>query len=348
MGKIWVEVCLISARGLRRTSSLFKLQWYAVGWIDPNNKYCSRIDASGNANPVWKTKFSALVDNSESNFQDLALHVEVYSREPIFLRERLQGTATVVLKEFLDKYVKSSEVSKPVEEVGSFQLRGRNSDKPQGFVDVSIRISEEREEPSSYTGDGDGFKLMDHNNGIHMSNQYGMPQPPPTQFPLPPHRPPDIQPPPSSYYAHPKPPPGVYSNSSLGGPSYQSAGCPSYQSAVGPSYPPAGGLSYQLPRTPPPPPPPSNAGYIPTFLPRTDYLPPQSYINMPSGRGAGGGRGGGGGFGMGLGAGALAAGAVIFGDEFMSGFDVPSGFQDASLTSGFQDASLTVVADPPF
>ncbi|KAG5533642.1 hypothetical protein RHGRI_027733 [Rhododendron griersonianum] len=339
MGKIWVEVCLISARGLRRTSSLFKLQWYAVGWIDPNNKYCSRIDASGNANPVWKTKFSALVDTSESEFQDLALQVEVYSRDPIFLRERLQGTATVVLKEFLDKYVKSSEVSKPVEEVGSFQLRRRNSNKPQGFVDVSIRISEEREEPSSYTGNGDGFKLMDHNTNINISNQlYGMSQPPPPQFPLPPHRPPENQPPPSSNYAYPMPLPGAYSNSSLGGPSHQSAGGPSYQSVGGPSYPPAGGPSYQPPRTPPPPP--SNIGYLPTFLPRTDYLPP-SYINMPpSGRGGGTGGGGGGrGFGMGLGAGALAAGAVIFGDDYMSGFDVPA---------GFQDASLTIVTDPPF
>lgn len=39
------------------------------------------------------------------------------------------------------------------------------------------------------------------------------------------------------------------------------------------------------------------------------------------------GRGAGAGFGMGLGAGALAAGAMIFGDDFMSGFDIhdPSG-----------------------
>ncbi|CAK9183376.1 unnamed protein product [Ilex paraguariensis] len=71
--------------------------------------------------------------------------------------ERLQGTATVVMKEFLDKYMKNSEVSnsKPVEEVGSFQLRKRNSTKPQGFVDVSIRVSEERDEPSIY-----GMKLQ--------------------------------------------------------------------------------------------------------------------------------------------------------------------------------------------
>ncbi|CAK9183377.1 unnamed protein product [Ilex paraguariensis] len=41
---------------------------------------------------------------------------------------------------------------------------------------------------------------------------------------------------------------------------------------------------------------------------------------------------GGPGFGMGMGAGALAAGAVIFGDDFMSGFDFPGGYQNASLT----------------
>ena len=152
MGKLWVEVCLISARGLRRTSSVWKRQWFAVGWIDTNNKYCTRIDASGNANPVWKTKFSTVVDPSEPNFQDMALHVEVYSREPIFLRERLLGTTTVILKEFLEKYLKNSEVPKPVEEVGSFQLRKKNTNKPRGFVDISIRISEEREESSSYQG----------------------------------------------------------------------------------------------------------------------------------------------------------------------------------------------------
>ena len=112
--------------------------------------------------------------------------------------------------------------------------------------------------------------------------------------------------------------PTAYSNSSLGAP----------------SYPPAGGPSYQPPRTtPPPPPPPSNVGYIPTFLPRTDLSQP-TYFNMPPS-----GRGGGANFGVGLGAGALAAGAVIFGDDFMSGFNVPT---------GLQDASLTVTADPTF
>lgn len=100
--------------------------------------------------------------------------------------------------------------------------------------------------------------------------------------------------------------------------------------------------SYRPPRTPPPPPPPSNIGYIPTLLPRTDhYLSGTTYLNIPSSSAAAPpGRGGPGpGFAMGVGAGALAAGAVIFGDDFMSGFDIPA---------GLQDASLTISTDPPF
>ncbi|KAK4351207.1 hypothetical protein RND71_030520 [Anisodus tanguticus] len=258
MGKIWIEVCLISARGLRRTSALWKLQWYAVGWIDPNNKYCSKIDSSGNANPVWKTKFSMLVDISELNLQDLALHVEVYSREPIFLREKLMGTATVVLKEFLDKYNNKSEVSKPIEEVGSFQLRKKNSNKPLGFVDVSIRISEEREELSSQPGDKEGFKLVDNSSGFNMANAYK----PASAYPQPQSLTPSNQPQPNRQYAHPVPYPTNFSHPPVAGP--------------------AAGPSYQPPHAPPPPPPPppANVGYIPTFLPRTDIMPP-SYFNMP-------------------------------------------------------------------
>lgn len=166
MGKVWVEICLISARGLTKTSSLWKLQWFAVGWIDPNNKYCTKIDASGNTNPIWKTKFSALVDNADSRFDDLALNVEVYSRDPVFLKEKLQGTASVGLKEFLDKHKNNSETLRKVEEVGSFQLRKRNTNKPQGFVDVSIRISQETDESSSYEGMFLTFSRNANVNGV--------------------------------------------------------------------------------------------------------------------------------------------------------------------------------------
>ncbi|KAJ7965180.1 Calcium-dependent lipid-binding (CaLB domain) family protein [Quillaja saponaria] len=319
MGKIWVEVCLISARGLRRSSSLWKLQWFAVGWIDPNNKYCTKVDVSGNAKPVWKTKFATLVDDSKLNLQDLALHVEVYSREPLFLREKLQGSAAVVLKEFLAKQANDSEVPRlGAEEVGSYQLRKRNSNKPQGFIDISIRITEEKEEPSPSPGNNGRFMLKDRGNTINLPSASGQAYPP--QRPLAPTYQPENQLQTNAPYSQTMPFPPNYSSPPVDGPSYSSAAGP----------------GYQPPRTPPPPPPPSNVGYIPTFLPRNDGLS-QTYLNMPSSAAAPTQRGPG--FGMGLGAGALAAGAVIFGDDFMSGFDVPGNLQDPTL-----DISI----DPPF
>lgn len=332
MAKTRVEVCIISARGLRHSSSLWKLQWFVVGWINPDQKYCTKIDSSGSSNPTWKTKFSASIDESRSDLQGLALNIEVYSREPIFLRKKLHGTATVLLKEFFVKFSKNSErpVS-DVEEVGSFQLRKKKSGKARGFIDISVQISEEREGLPSYYGIGEGgFKLSDHNNGIggfklsdHKQEislpieDVSKPSYPHQPYPPPVRRTENYSyPDPSLSYGHPPPFPGNYHNPSAAGP------------------------SYHPPRTPPPPPPPSNVGFLPTFLPGPSQLPPSNYINLPSSNAAGAGqRAGGPGFGMGVGAGALAAGAMIFGDDFMSGFDFPS---------GLQGGSLTISADPPF
>ena len=144
---------MISAHGLQHSTTLWKRQWFAVGWIDPNSKYCTKVDASEDANPVWRTKFAIPVDDSAPNFQDLALNVELYSTEPIFLTEKLHGSATVVLREFLDKQVKNSEVSKTRhEEYRSYQLRKKKSGKPTGFIDISIRVHEEKKEPISHSG----------------------------------------------------------------------------------------------------------------------------------------------------------------------------------------------------
>lgn len=86
------------------------------------------------------------------------------------------------------------------------------------------------------------------------------------------------------------------------------------------------GPSYQPSQTPPPPPPPSNVGYISNYFPSQDHYR-HSYVNMQHSGAPPPGLGAGAGFGMGLGAGALAAGAMIFGDDFMSGFNIrdPSG-----------------------
>ncbi|KAH7654122.1 C2 domain-containing protein [Dioscorea alata] len=297
MGKILIEVCMISARGLPRSSSLWKRQWFAVAWIDPNNKFCSKIDSSGSSNPTWKTKFSITVDSMKTDPQQLSLTVEVYSRDPIFLREKLQGTATVMLKEFFTKFGKSTEPSRSgSEETGSYQLRKQKSGKPQGFVDIAVRVYEQSESGASYPGINEGISVAIEDGPVlaypnkpqpfpdnHFNNSY-----PNGSYP----------------HSHPQPPPSNYAN-----PQDSNAG-------------------YHRP-PPPPPPPPANTGFLPTLFPRANPLP-ESYVGMPASGSAG--RGSGPGFGMGLGAGALAAGAVIFGDDFMSGSSYPLNLDGSSLT----------------
>ncbi|PKI33896.1 uncharacterized protein LOC116189539 [Punica granatum] len=335
MGKIFVEVCLISARGLGRSSSLFwKTQWFAVGWIDPDDKYCTKIDAPANGNPVWRTKFSALVDDSRNaESKDVALRVEVYSRDPIFLREKLQGTATVVLREFLTKRRTS-------EETGSYQLRKRNSNKPRGFVDISIRVSEGGEDPNSFSaGYNGGLMLVDNENSITLappndaltsSTSYEPYPTGPTPLPLAAashlQRPnlhqskPEVE----LSYTHPTPIPPNFSNPSVGG--------PAYPRAIGPSYLPP----RPAPPMPLPPPPAGTYNYRPAYLPAE--FTNGTYFNMPSSAAGRGGRGPMG-YGAALGAGALGAGAVLLGDGLVSGYDMPL---------GFQDPSLIVSLDPPF
>lgn len=246
---------MISARGLRRRwPSLWRLQWFAVGWIDPDNKYCTRIDDSGNLNPVWKTKFlSPVLVDTRSSLEDmdanLALHVEVYSREPLFLRERLHGTATVTLKEFLTNNDSDPEFG--IERVGSFQLRkGGGSDKPRGLVDISIRISRESEEPTSYPGNEE-FELLGHENGITLSTREGATQGYQPPMPLPTLWQPINNPHISLPHAHMIP----QAANSFNVPSSR------------PSSSSVGGMSYHRPQIPPPS---SNLGYMPTFPPTAD------------------------------------------------------------------------------
>ncbi|XP_073224655.1 uncharacterized protein [Cicer arietinum] len=301
MGIIQVEFCLISAHGLHHSTSLWKRHWYAVGWIDHDSKYCTKVDDSGNANPVWRTKFAIPVDDSALNIRDLALNVEVYSIDPIFFKEKLHGSTTVGLKEFLVKQLKNSEVSMPKQkEVQSYQLRKRKSSKSRGFIDILICISNAEKELSSHTGSKEGTVLLDYGDNNQWTAQERLRQAYPQKQP--------------KNHAHTNVPDSysvpltttIYSDQYVGEQSYHAAAGPSYQ-------PPRT-------RTPPPPSPPSNVGYIPTFLPRNDGLPP-SFTDIPPSREEHGQKVPPG-VALEITAEALAAGTVIFGDDFLPGFDV--------------------------
>ncbi|KAJ6806453.1 uncharacterized protein M6B38_174580 [Iris pallida] len=306
MVELRIEICILSAHGLGRSSSLWKPQWFAVGWIDPNEKYCTKIDSSGSPNPSWKTRFSVPIDAANSNLQGLSLSVEVYRREPIFQREKLQGAATIALKEFFAKFKRGEAW---VEETASFQLRKRNSGSPKGFVDVSVRVFEERPGDRSHSGFGEAFSSP--SNEIPLAIEDGPAITYPAQFQ------------PSSFaqfenYTH-------------------NETCYSFPSRKD-TNPAESSKEFHRPATPPPPPPPSHTGLLPSpFLGTTVHRLPEACISLSGARPSR--DTGDPDIASGLGAGALAAGAVIFGDDFLS---------NSSCPSGFEGGSLNVSTDPPF
>ncbi|XP_058753152.1 uncharacterized protein LOC131626334 [Vicia villosa] len=315
MGIIWVEFCLKSAHGLQHSTSLWKRQWYAVGWINHNSKYCTKVVDSGNANPVWKTNFAVPVDDSIPNIQDLALNVEVYCIDPIF-KEKLHGSATIGLKRFLFKQAKNNEASMPKQEgVRSYQLRKKKSNKPRGYIDILIHISVGKKELNSHPGSKERAVLLDYGNNAQWTAEEGLRQAYLQKQPRDSiHQPENYERTnvPDSYSV-----PFATTNYSE-----QCEGEPSYHRAAGPSYhTAAAGPSYQPHRTrTPPPSPPYNVGYIPTYLSRNDGLHP-SFTDIPQSMEEPG-QTVPPGVVLEISAEALAAGAAIFGDDFLSGFDV--------------------------
>jgi len=61
----------------------------------------------------------------------------------------------VLLKELLAKGLRNDEgLRQGSEEVGSYLLRKKKSGKPSEFVDVSVRVSEDKYESNSHSASG--------------------------------------------------------------------------------------------------------------------------------------------------------------------------------------------------
>lgn len=244
--------------------------------------------------------------------KQMELTVEVYRREPIFLREHLQGAAVVQMKEYLEKFAHGEERSEVIEETGSFQLRRRKSDKAHGFVDISIRICNQEDDHGRFSGLSEGLKNSDQ-VGITLAIEDG----PVYNYP----------PPPYNHYRGHSEDADHYSNSRpvIPGPRPD-------PSPLGSNY------SYQPPMFPStlPLPPTSNLGFFPPQHPGREQVP-QNYINLPPRKPAG--QNNAPNFGMGLGAGALTAGTMIFGETLLPG---------PSFSGALSGASLSVSSDAPF
>ncbi|TVU36616.1 hypothetical protein EJB05_18556, partial [Eragrostis curvula] len=312
MAKTSVEFCIISARGLGHRSSLLKPQWFSVAWIDPNSKYCTKVDGSGNSDPSWGMKFSVPVNEHDlSSLQRMVLTVEVYRREPIFLREHLQGAAVVQMKEYFDKFVRGEEHAGVIDETASFHLRRKKSDKAHGLVDISIRICKEEDTHTQFSGSHEGLK---HPNqvGITLAIEDG----PVYSYPPLPSR---------HFRGHSQD--DHYGDTMPTNPITRTDPSPTGRTNYG--YEPPVLPQALPPRT-------SNPSFFAPSYPAMGQVP-QSYINLPPRRIAG--QSSAPNSGLGLGAGALAAGTMIFGENLLPG---------PSFGTGLADASLTVSSDAPF
>ncbi|KAG2592543.1 hypothetical protein PVAP13_5NG558700 [Panicum virgatum] len=243
----------------------------------------------------------------------MALTVEVYRREPIFLREHLQGAAVIQMKEYFDKFANGEEHPGLIEETASFQLRRKKSDKAHGFVDISIRICKEEDVHAQFSGSHDGSKYPNQ-VGITLAIEDG----PVYNYP----------PLPSNHYRDHSEPNDIYGNTMQTSPITQ------------PDPSPSGSNGYRnrpplIPQTLPPPT--SNPSYFSPPYPAARGQVPQNYINMPPRRFAG--QNGPPNLGMGLGAGALATGTLIFGENLLPG---------PNFGAGLDGASLTLSSDAPF
>ncbi|KAL6853563.1 hypothetical protein ACP4OV_019592 [Aristida adscensionis] len=313
MAKTSVEFCVISARGLGRRSSLLKPQWFSVAWVDPNSKYCTKVDASGNSDPSWGTKFSVSVDQHDPSLQRMALTVEVYRRDPIFLREHLQGTAVIQMKEYFDKFShRKEEQSEVIEETASFQLRRKKSDKAHGFVDISVRICKEEDDHAPFSGSHDGSKYPNQ-AGITLAIEDG------------------------PVYSYPPLPSRHFRGHSQDDDNNGNTMPLTPTTHPDPSWSGSESYSYRPPMVPQTlPPPSSNPSFFSPAYPARGQVP-QNYINLPPRRIAG--QNGAPNLGMGIGAGALAAGTLIFGENLLPG---------SNFSTGLHGASLAVSTDAPF
>lgn len=97
-----LEISLISAQNLKTPStSIRRMQTYAVAWIDPTTKLRTRIDRVGSENPTWNEKFIFRVSPDFISGDTSGVSVAIYAVGCI--KNFLVGTVRLLLSSCLHK-----------------------------------------------------------------------------------------------------------------------------------------------------------------------------------------------------------------------------------------------------
>lgn len=184
-----VQVKLSSARNLKNVNwRNGPVKPYAVVWVDPNNKYSTRVDEEGDTSPYWDETLTIPLPGPVDG--DTTLYIDVVHAGSDPDTKPLIGSARLKLREVVDDVGFDERASR------TLQLK-RPSGRPQGKVDVKVTIREPRYRPPE----------------PYYAQPYGVPPAGSRDYPAPPPAygaPYAAPPPPPTYgapYATPAPPP---------------------------------------------------------------------------------------------------------------------------------------------
>jgi hypothetical protein len=83
MAQFTIEVSVMAAEELQNTSKFGKMSVYAVLWVDPAMKKCTRVLHKAGKNPVWNDRVSlSLVNPTLLSYPHSTLTVQVSHHRP--------------------------------------------------------------------------------------------------------------------------------------------------------------------------------------------------------------------------------------------------------------------------
>ncbi|CAN6486096.1 unnamed protein product [Victoria cruziana] len=127
-----LEITIISAQDLHPANR--SMSTYAVAWVQPDRKLCTRVESGSHTNPQWNDKFIFRVEEWFLRSEMSAVMVEIYCAG--WLRDSLIGSVRVLIGNLL-----------PAKGAGIFagmrftalQVR-RPSGRPQGILNLGIAV----------------------------------------------------------------------------------------------------------------------------------------------------------------------------------------------------------------
>ncbi|XP_071722794.1 uncharacterized protein [Rutidosis leptorrhynchoides] len=130
-----LELTILSAKNLKNINWRHgPLKPYAVVWVDPKNKYSTKVDENGDESPIWDEK---LVIPLNDPIEDSTLYIDIVHADAAEDIKPLIGSAKVKLNEVV-KEVGIGEIF-----TDSLKLK-RPSGRPHGKVEVKAVIKEPR------------------------------------------------------------------------------------------------------------------------------------------------------------------------------------------------------------